>query len=275
MNSDSPLPQEFHRALRAALLGVTLALLAGCASQATERGVRDPLEPVNRVSFEVTEQIDRYVMRPLARAYQWALPDFAITGIYNFFHNLRTLDSAVNGLLQGKPRSAATDTGRFLANSTFGLVGLIDVATDMGLEYQDRDLGQTLATWGYTHSSYVYLPLLGPSTVRDLPGTFVKAAWIPLLLLNNDSDLWVEGLDLVSVRAKRLRATDARDAMALESYTFTREAFYQRRRFKLRDGEPPVESGFEALDRLEEEEPFDTDGGADEAAPAEESANAP
>jgi len=263
--------------MRVALLGVALALLVSCASQAREeeQEVRDPLEPVNRVSFEVTEQIDRYVMRPLARAYQWALPDFAITGVYNFFHNLRTLDSAINGMLQGKPRSAATDTGRFLTNSIFGLGGLFDVATDMGLEYQDRDLGQTLAVWGYTHSSYVYVPLLGPTTVRDLPGTFVKAAWVPLLLMNDKSNFWVEGLDLVSVRAERLRATDARDAMALESYTFTREAFYQRRRFKLIDGEPPVESGFEALDWLEEEEPLDTNGGGEDAAPAEESGDAP
>lgn len=237
-----------------ALWGACLVFLAGCAGQVSERDARDPLEPLNRVSFEVTERLDQYFMRPLARAYEWALPDFAVTGIYNFFHNLRTLDSAVNGLLQGRPRSAATDAGRFLANSTFGLGGLFDVATGMGLVYQDRDLGQTLAVWGYTDSSYVYVPFLGPSTIRDLPGTFLKAAWVPLLLKQSEGNFWVEGVDVVSVRAERLRATDARDAMALESYSFTREAYYQQRRFKLFEGEPPAESGFEALDWLEEED---------------------
>lgn len=249
--------------LRTALLLGALAL-SGCASQQLpEFGVHDPIEPINRVSFEFTERVDRAITRPAARAYQWLLPEFMVLGIHNFFANIRTLDSAINGLLQGKPRSAAIDTGRFLTNSTLGLAGFIDVATDLGLEYQNEDFGQTLAVWGYTRTSYIYVPLLGPSTIRDLPGAIIKAAWVPALLVNSSSGWWIEGLDILSVRADRLRATDARDATALESYSFTREAYYQQRRFLIFDGDPPADSGFEALDWLDELDELDEVDNAD------------
>ena len=257
-------------AARVTALLLSILLGSGCASQQIpEYGVHDPAEPINRVSFNVTEQVDRAITRPAARAYQQVLPNFVVVGIHNFFENIRTLDSAINGLLQGKPRSAAIDTGRFLTNTVVGLAGFIDVATDLGLEYQNQDFGQTLAVWGYTRSSYLYVPLLGPSTVRDLPGAVIKAAWVPALLVNSSADWWIEALDILSVRADRLRATDSRDATALESYSFTREAYYQQRRYLIFDGDPPVDSGFEALDWLDDLDDWDSAG--EEPIPGEES----
>lgn len=231
-----------------------LFILPGCSVyQGPEYGTYDPVERVNRVSFTVTEEVDRVVVKPVARAYTRVLPDFMVTGIQNIFENLRTLDSAINGFLQGKPKSGATDVARFLVNSTVGIAGFFDVATPIGLQYQDQDLGQTLAVWGYTRSSYVYVPFMGPATVRDVPGVVIKASIVPVLLIGDGFNFYVAALDALSVRADRLRDTDARDAAAIESYSFTREAYYQRRRFQIFDGDPPADASlFDELDLLDD-----------------------
>jgi phospholipid-binding lipoprotein MlaA len=218
---------------------------SGCASlQGPEYASYDPCENVNREIFTVSEWLDRNLLSPAARGYAFVTPSWLETGVLNFFANLRTVDSAVNGLLQGKPSDAATDAARVLINSTVGLAGLIDVAGAMGLEDQDEDLGQTVAVWGVSRTRYLYIPVLGPSTNRDAAGQLLHLL-TPRILLGAYYNWWVFTLDFVALRADVLSATEARDAAALDSYVFTREAFYQRRKFQIFDGQPPMEDFFE------------------------------
>ena len=236
---------------------LVLFLMTGCAtSGSTAYAVKDPAQGVNTRSFAIAEASDRVVLRPIARGYRFLLPQPIRTGVSNFFSNLRGVDSALNSFLQAKPRAGLTDVYRVLINSTLGLGGLFDPATRAGFEFQDEDFGQTLAVWGYRDSAYVYLPVLGPSTVRDLPNLFFRFLW-PNLLLDDYYSLGVASVDVISAREQALLLTDARDATALSPYVFTREAYYQRRRFQIFDGEPPAADKFdefEEFDELDEQE---------------------
>ena len=174
-----------------------------------------------------------------------------------FFKNLRSLDSGANGFLQGKPKRGATDSLRFVVNTTVGLGGLFDVATPAGLHHQDEDIGQTLAVWGWKKSRYLYVPFVGPSTVRDLPVLVVRGI-LPRLILGDFHNLGISGLDVVSARAGALDLTETRDAAALDAYVFTREAYVQRRKFLIFDGNPPVEDFDDFFDEFDEDDEFDT-----------------
>ncbi len=218
-----------------------ILLLTACASlEGEDYAVYDTNPEFNRISFKFSENMDRRFVAPLARTYQQAVPGFMEAGVSNFFSNLRSVDSSVNGFLQGKPESGGTDLTRFLFNSTVGLAGLFDVATPAGLSDQGEDLGQTLAVWGWKKSRYVYVPLVGPSMVRDLPSMFLRALG-PRFVLGSRHRFWISGVDVISTRANVLGLTDARDAAALDPYIFTREAYYQRREFLIYDGEPPLD----------------------------------
>jgi len=233
---------------------------AGCATAGSDSSsnpadsyaVHDPIEGFNRRSFVVSEVSDRRFFRPIALGYRKVLPQPIRTGVTNFFGNLRGVDSALNGFLQGKPRRGLTDVSRVLVNSTLGLGGLFDPATRFGLPFQDEDFGQTLAVWGYKESAYVYLPVVGPSTVRDLPNLFFRFFW-PNLALGEYYNLGVTSLDIVSQREQALLLTDARDATALSPYVFTREAYYQRRRFQIFDGNPPQADKFDEFEDPDDE----------------------
>ena len=163
---------QLNKKLINILMCMGIALMAGCATtQQTERVAKiDPFESVNRAVFTFNENADEYVIKPVAEAYQFVLPDFVRTGVTNFFSNIGDVFVAVNNLLQGKPGNAANDIGRFLVNSTIGILGLFDVATDAGLEKNKEDFGQTLGVWGVPSGPYVVLPLFGPSSVRDTAG---------------------------------------------------------------------------------------------------------
>ncbi len=240
---------------------VIVSCIAGCATlDGSPYDVFDPHESPNRVSYQVSDWVDRNALAPVARGYQKVTPDWLEAGIFNFFTNLRTIDSSVNGFLQGKPKAGATDFARLLINSTLGLGGFFDVAERMGLRFQDEDLGQTLAVAGLTKTRYVYIPLLGPSTARDLPGVVIRA-YLPNWILGSAYSLWLLGLDVVSFRADALTLTDTRDATALDPYVFTREAYYQRRRYQVYDGNPPMDDFFG--DEFDEEIDEATDGEAD------------
>lgn len=220
--------------------------LSGCTVlPVSEYAVSDTLEKGNRVSYGVVEFVDKVLARPLAAAYSYIVPPPLQKGIANIFLNIRTADSAINGLLQGKPKSARTDLARLLLNTTLGVGGIFDVATRMGLKYQEEDFGQTLAVWGYTRTRYVYFPVVGPSTIRDLPGAMINRILTPRLIVGSNYNFWIGTLDTVSYRAENLQATDIRDASALDPYSFTREAYYQRRKYLIFDGDPPVEDMFE------------------------------
>ena len=222
-------------------MAAALLLQGACASLGgSDYAVQDPNEQFNRASFEFSEAIDESLLVPVARTYKRLVPDPLEQGASNFFSNLGAIDSSLNGFLQGKPRGGGTDLMRFLLNSTLGLGGLFDVATPAGFPSQNEDFGQTLAVWGWRNSRYVYVPMVGPSTLRDFPA-MALGAFIPRLMLGRHHKLWVSGVGLVSARADALTLTDARDAVALDSYAFTREAYYQRREFLIHDGQPPLD----------------------------------
>jgi phospholipid-binding lipoprotein MlaA len=227
-------------------------VLSACASlEGPDYGVYDTSEGLNRSSYRFTDRLDRAIIVPVANAYQALLPDFVETGIANFFRNLRDLDSALNGFLQGKPKRGATDVARFVLNSTIGLGGLFDVATSADLRSQEEDLGQTLAVWGWKNSRYIYVPFLGPATIRDLPSLTIRG-YVPRLVVGSGYSFWLGGLDLLNTRANALTLTDARDVSALDPYAFTREAYYQRRKYLIFDGDLDEETD-DFFDEFEEE----------------------
>jgi phospholipid-binding lipoprotein MlaA len=232
---------------RAAVAVVALALVAGCATQRSPSPA-DPIEPVNRAVFEFNEQADRFVFKPVAQGYRFVLPDFVRAGVRNFFENLRDPWIAVNQLLQGKVEDGLNDTFRFIANSTFGLGGLLDIATDMRLVKHSEDFGQTLGAWGVGDGPYLVLPILGPSNVRDGVGLIADAygylPWqLPKWLSVEHQTVWqnsLTALDFVNIRANLLDATNVLEEAALDRYAFVREAYIQRRRNLIYDGNPPA-----------------------------------
>jgi phospholipid-binding lipoprotein MlaA len=220
------------------LLG--LSVLAGCASGPTA-DARDPLEPLNRSIYQFNEGVDRVVLKPVATAYVDVTPGPVRAGVGNFFGNLRDAWSAVNAALQARPREAAENGMRFGLNSTLGLIGLLDVASEMGLERTTLDFGQTLGRWGVPDGPYLMLPLLGPSTLRDTVALPVDAQGDALgsvghMPTRNEMQL----LRLVDKRAGLLRAGEMLQDAALDPYSFVRDSYLQRRQSQI-GRQPPEE----------------------------------
>jgi phospholipid-binding lipoprotein MlaA len=215
------------------------ALLAGCASTG-ERDSRDPWEGFNRKSFAFNEKLDDVVLKPVATGYVKVVPAFAREGVNNFFENLEDVGTTLNNFLQGKPREGASDLGRFLVNSVFGVFGLWDIATPLGLEKHYEDFGQTLGVWGVESGPYLVVPLLGPSTARDAPAKAVDPSWYYSSAIDNDTLYWsLWGLDKVRTRANLFQAEGVLKEAALDKYSFIRDAWLQRRRSMVYDGNPP------------------------------------
>jgi phospholipid-binding lipoprotein MlaA len=216
-------------------------LLAGCASLPPSSNgkpdPRDPWERFNRASFKVNDALDRAILRPTARAYVKVMPRFLRTGVSNFFDNLETVTTLVNDTLQGKLAAAGNDTARLLLNSTLGFGGLLDPATDAGLDKNDEDFGQTLGKWGLSSGPYLMLPLLGPTTVRDGIGRVPDVFTDPSHYLEDDSTRYlITAVEIVDLRAGLLDLDDEL-AQSFDRYAFVRNAWLQRREFKVRDGE--------------------------------------
>jgi len=224
-----------------ALLLVSLA--SGCASTQT-RGAEannDTLESVNRASFNLNEALDQYILKPIAEPYAKYTPEIYRSGITNFFDNLAYLNVVLNSFLQGKFLQGLSDVTRFVVNSTLGIGGLNDIATPMGLEKHYEDLGQTLATWGVGQGSYLYVPVMGPNTVRNAPDLVSSTLLHPLFYITGTILIPLAILGAINIRANLLDATDLRDEAAIEPYTFTREAYLQQRQNLIYDGNPPIE----------------------------------
>jgi phospholipid-binding lipoprotein MlaA len=239
MNPTSSL--RLLRRARGLLLAGAVALLAGCA---TGPGVNphDPLERFNRDMTTLNDNVDLVVLRPTATLYREYVPAPVRTGVSNFFSNLSDAWSAVNNLLQFKLRYALDSGGRFVVNTTLGLGGIIDIASDMNMERHREDFGQTLGYWGVPAGPYVVLPLLGPSTLRDTFALPLDWRGDPLYHLNPEghrNGLYV--LRVVNVRSNLLRASDVLDGAALDKYSFTRDAYLQRRRSEIRESEGDIE----------------------------------
>ncbi len=240
-------------------------LASGCASSGSSDhpvyAVHDPASRINQRSFAFSEGMDNLLLKPVARGYAWILPDVLEQGVRNFFNNIRGVDSAINGFLQANPRRGFTDVGRVLVNTTLGIGGLFDPATGMGLEFQDEDFGQTLAVWGYTESAYLYLPVIGPLTLRDLPAVASRFV-VPRFLLGDAYGIGAGAVDVVSLRSDALALTAARDVAALDPYVFTREAYYQRRRYQIFNGNPPTKDVFDEFEDEDGLESAEDNGGA-------------
>ena len=225
----------------AALAG--LLLLGGCASVDPDfADPRDPLENFNRSMYEFNDALDRAVMKPLAKGYNAIVPSPVNRGVTNFFNNLDDVTSAVNNLLQFKVRRAVSDLSRVTVNSTVGVAGLFDVASNLDLPRYDEDFGQTLGTWGVASGPYLVLPLLGPSSARD--GVGLVADWYtdPLNYVEDGAVNWaLVGLKLVDTRADLLSASRVLDQAAIDPYSFVRDAYLQRRQDRVYDGSPPEE----------------------------------
>lgn len=229
------------RTVTAAFVLVASLGLAGCAT-GPDRDPRDPLEPLNRAVYSFNEMVDRIALEPLAQGYQAITPDPVDKGVTNFFNNLGDLRSAVNNLLQFKIGRAFSDVGRFAINSTVGVLGLMDVASNMDMPRYNEDFGQTLGVWGLGSGPYIVLPFFGPSSARDGVGVVVDWFTDPLMLIEDDGTRWaLRGLKLIDTRADLLSASRVLDQAALDPYAFVRDAFLQQRQSAVHDGNPPEE----------------------------------
>ena len=229
----------------AILLGTTvLTLLAACAGSIPaapkeDRSPADPWEPLNRRISNFNEAVDKVSFKPLAKGYQAILPEPMQRGIANFSENLLGPLFIVNNLLQGKFKRSLSETGRFLANSTWGILGLVDVGADMGLETYREDFGETLATWGVPDGPFVVVPILGPRTLRD--ATMIPLNFLADPLFHYDNDSARRAIYLVraiDVRA-RFFSVEALIEDSFDRYLTIRESYLQNRRFLIHDGNPP------------------------------------
>jgi phospholipid-binding lipoprotein MlaA len=214
---------------------VVIALMAGCAS-GPNANPQDPLEPFNRAVSAFNESVDSMVLKPVATVYRDVTPDLVRTGVSNFFSNLGDVWSFINASLQLRPREASENFLRFGVNTAFGLGGVLDIASEMGIERTRLDFGQTLGRWGVPSGPYLVLPIFGPSSFRDAAGFSVEAR----------GDL-IQGLDSVSTRnaltvlravetrANLLRATSMLEGAALDKYSFTRDVYLRRRQSQIED----------------------------------------
>ena len=224
------------------LLQLTIAILmmlsTGCATLAPGDD-RDPIEGFNRAIFKFNEKADNAVFKPVAKGYQAIVPGFVDKGISNVFGNIEDIVTMFNSLLQLKIRQGSLDATRVMVNSTAGLLGLIDVASDMGLLKHREDFGQTLGHWGVGTGPYLILPFLGPSTLRDTVGMVVdNQTFDPTYDINHRptrNSLIVT--DAIDKRADLLGASNILEKAALDRYSFLKESYFQKRKIDINNGE--------------------------------------
>ena len=235
--------------MRAGVFGRVLILAGvaaatGCASTPDNyRDPKDPLEAYNRAMFRFNTDFDNAFMKPIAKGYKYVAPEPVDRGVTNFFNNVDDITSAVNNLLQFKLSRFGTDVGRVAVNSTAGLLGVLDVATNLGLPSYKEDFGQTLGYWGLGPGPYFVIPILGPSTIRDTVGWAGDIYVDPFFSVSKNEIYWgAIGLRVVDRRADLLKSSDILEEAAVDPYTFLRDAYLQRRRHKVYDGNPPPET---------------------------------
>lgn len=235
-----PQAKTMKTRLRTTVLAIAAAgLLGGCA---TSGNPRDPVEGFNRAMFGFNEAIDKVAIKPVAQGYEAVLPSPVRTGVTNFFGNIDDLFIGVNNLLQGKPGAAVNDWGRVLVNSTVGILGLIDVASGIGMEKHAEDFGQTFGRWGVGDGAYVVLPFFGPSTVRDTVGLVVDVQVDPVGNIDHvPTRNTLRALRIIDTRADLLPADKVIEEAALDKYAYVRDGYLQRRRSLIYDGNPPRE----------------------------------
>lgn len=242
----------------ALLLAASLAGLQGCAST-PGRDPRDPLEPMNREVTKFNEGVDRALLKPVATVYRNHVPPLVRTGVSNFFGNLGDLWSGVNSTLQLKIPDAMQNFMRFSVNTFFGLGGILDIASDANIERHKEDFGQTLGRWGVPAGPYIVLPFLGPSTLRDTVALPIDRRGNPVHYIS-DTDLRNSAyvLRAVDIRSNLLRVGEVLNDAALDKYSFTRDAYLQRRRAEIRGDKPAT--GDDGQLPMEDEAPAEAPG---------------
>ncbi|MCW8944101.1 MAG: VacJ family lipoprotein [Sedimenticola sp.] len=229
--------------LKSILLTLLVVALTGCASTGDYQDPRDPAEGFNRAMYSFNEGLDDVLLKPISKGYKAITPAPVDTGISNFFGNLADVGSAINNLLQFKLERAASDVGRVLVNSTIGLLGFIDVASNMNMQKYGEDFGQTMGAWGMDPGPYIVLPFFGPSSGRDTVGLVVDWYTDPVRYVKPNH--WrnsLIGLRVIDTRADLLSASRVLEEAALDPYEFQRDAYLQKRRNDVFDGAPPPES---------------------------------
>ena len=228
-------------AIRIFVVLMFTVLAGGCATTPVTADNPDPLEPANRTFYSINDTLDKAILKPVAETYADVTPQTVRDSITNFFDNLSYLNVALNSFLQGKFDQGLADTIRFAYNSTFGVAGLFDIATPIGMPAHNEDFGQTLATWGIGEGTYLYLPLEGPDTAGNLPNMATSLFLNPLTYVTGVVLFPLTALNIINKRANLLEATNIRDEAAVDPYTFTREGYMQQRQYLIHDGNLPIE----------------------------------
>lgn len=240
-SSPSLLSMSGLQRLGAGLLLLSVLLMSGCATLGRSPGERlDPWEKWNRKVFSFNEQLDENILKPVATAYSNVVPQMVRQGVANFFNNAADAWSAVNNMLQGKFAAGAHDIMRVGTNTLFGLGGFLDPASEMGFEHHYEDFGQTLGYWGVGAGAYIVWPVFGPSTVRESFALPFDRAVSPAVVIHDGGLVTgITVLQIINTRANLLGASRVLDDIALDKYTFVRDAFLQRRRSLVFDGDAP------------------------------------
>jgi len=241
------------------LLFFVFLFCSGCATLDGPPNPDDPFESFNRSMFEFNEQVDKYAFKPVAKGYNFVMPNFASKGVSNFFSNIDDIVVFFNQLLQFKLAEAAVTSARFVFNTTFGLLGLIDVATHMDLPKHNEDFGQTLAVWGVDSGPYLVLPFLGPLSVRDTAGLAVDWTYFDPIFKRQTpkQSLVTLTIKYIDIRAGLIKASNILDETVPDKYAFVRDAWMLRREFLIYDGNPPEDFSEDEL--FDDEELFNDD----------------
>jgi len=243
------------------VLGLSAVLLLQACATVTHPDPADPWEGMNRGILSFNDEVDKYILKPVAKGYQWITPEFADVGISNFFSNLKDIGVSVNDFLQAKPKQGGMDAARFLVNTTAGIGGFIDVAAMIDLPKHEEDFAQTLAVWGVPRGPYFVIPFLGPSSVRGVGGYVGDAALHPLTYtlffgsnaLSTGLSVGLRAVEVVDGRADFLGAEAVASEAAVDRYIFFRSAYIQRRNYLISDGAAqPLD--MEDMDALDEED---------------------
>ena len=210
--------------------------------------INDPFEDLNRDIFIFNEKLDEKLLKPAALTYRKVTPQFARTGVTNFFNNLEEIDTTINQVLQGEIKYAFNDAGRFVINSTIGLFGLIDVASKMGLERHEEDFGQTLGVWGFDSGPYIMIPFLGPSNPRDLLSRPISSFLSGTFAMeDNDVKLTLIGIDALETRERLL---DAETLIIGDKYIFIKDAYVQSREYEINNGSTEDDEFLDDMDDI-------------------------
>ena len=234
------------RRIAAAALILSTLFAAGCATTPAGVSNNDPIEPFNRAVYTFNDTLDKHIMKPVADAYLKVTPKPVQSSIANFYTNVTYPNVVVNEFLQGKFKLGFSDAGRFVINSTVGILGLFDPASHMGLGYHQEDIGQSLAVWGIPQGAYLVVPLVGPYTVRNTPNLIISTLTNVIYYVATPYvSIPLGVLGIINNRAQVSSSVNLVQQAAIDPYVFVREGYLQRREYLIYDGHPPIRYNYD------------------------------